>query len=81
MDENSVNYFNAMYIRGYVPMKITLQGSERFGELKLAESFSVEEKVAFIGELILRRYKVDGFDEATTNRRFEKADSIGAAMY
>lgn len=61
MDENSINYFNEMYIVGQVPMKISLLGSQKFGELKYAREFTDEEKIEFVRELIGRRYKV-GFN-------------------
>lgn len=61
MDENSINYFNEMYIVGQVPMKISLLGSQKFGELKYAREFTDEEKIEFVRELIDRRYKV-GFN-------------------
>ena len=55
MDINNVNYFDALYIERQPKTRICLVGSAKFGELKLARTFTDEEKSDYIDELMERR--------------------------
>ena len=55
MDINNVNYFDALYLERQPKTKICLVGSTKFGKLKLARTFTDEEKSDYIDELMERR--------------------------
>lgn len=79
MDKNSIDCFDILYIKNLAPMKIALQDSARFGELRYATDFTDEEKVEYMHELYERRFKAGEYEYFNANKGPTCQDAARAA--